>query len=141
MFNHCIYFNLTTLNRQIGKIWQAEFEKLGLSPSHAYMLYAIVHDPSLTQRELGELLELNASTVTRFIEDLVRKDLLEKSGKGKGSTIEVTSLGKKECKKIEAIMDDLFNKMQKHLGASKFSSFVDGIYKVRQSLLGWKNKK
>lgn len=135
MFNRCIYFNLNTLNRQIGKIWQLEFEKLGLSASHAYMLYAIAHDPALSQRDLGELFELNASTVTRFVEDLVRKSLIKKTGKGKGSKIEITPLGKRECKKIEKVMDDLFNKMQKHLGKSKFSSFVDGISKVRESLV------
>jgi DNA-binding MarR family transcriptional regulator len=138
MFNHCIYFNLNTLSRQIGKIWQAEFEKIGLSTSHAYLLYAIVHDPTLTQANLGEIFELNASTVTRFVEDLTRKNLLKKTGKGKGSKIEATLLGKKECRKIEKIMDALFNQMQKKLGKSKFSSFVDGIYKIRESLFEWK---
>lgn len=134
MFDHCIYFNLVTLNRKIGRVWQSEFEKLGLSTSQAYLLFALVQESELTQKDLGQLLELNASTVTRFVDDLVRKGLLEKVGKGKGSLIQVTSLGKKECRKIKKTMDLLFSKTQNQVGKSNFSSFVDGLHKMKQSL-------
>lgn len=83
MFDECIYFNLSALTRKVTRIWEEEFGKLGLSPSHGYLLFAIAENPDASQKELGEIMELDPSTVTRFIDTLVSKGLAKKPVRGR----------------------------------------------------------
>lgn len=134
MFDECIYFNLSALTRKVTRIWDEEFGKLGLSPSHGYLLFAIAENPDASQKELGEIMELDPSTVTRFIDTLVSKGLARKPVRGKGAEIRLTSEGSKEYKKIKKSMDALYSRMRDHFGHRQFDAFVNGLYKARQSL-------
>jgi len=134
MFDECIYFNLSALTRKVTRIWEEEFGRLGLSPSHGYLLFAIAESPDASQKELGEIMELDPSTVTRFIDALVSKGLAEKPVRGKGADIRLTPSGRREYKKIRKIMDALYMKMRGHFGHKQFDAFVGGLYKARQSL-------
>lgn len=134
MFEQCIYFNLSTLTRKISKIWQTEFGRLGLSPSHGYLLFAIVEEPEASQKDLSQLMELDASTITRFIDSLVAKGLVEKTSKGKGSVFAVTHDGKKTYRSVKKTMDGLYQSMQSYFGAKKFEHLVGNLYQARQSL-------
>jgi len=132
MFNECIYFNLVTLTRKITKIWQEEFSRLGLFPSHGYLLFAMVKQPEATQKELSEVMELDASTITRLIDTLTTKGLVEKVTRGKGASFIVTAYGKKEYRKIKKTMNELYNHMQSHFGEEAFAEFVGHLYTARQ---------
>ena len=133
MFDKCIYFNLVTLTRKINKIWAEEFERLGLSPSHGYLLFAIAEKPDTSQKLLSELMELDASTITRFIDTLSRKGLVEKTTKGRGAIITITPAGKKMYLDVKMVMDKLYGQMQVHFGLKQFSNFVAGLFEARQS--------
>lgn len=134
MFEKCIYFNLVTLTRQINKIWQQEFSRLGMAPSHGYLLFAVVENPRLSQKALSELLELDASTITRFIDTLIAKGLVEKDGRGKGAVLSVTAEGKKEYKRVKALMNALYSNMQQHFGKEEFAEFVASLSTAKHSL-------
>jgi DNA-binding MarR family transcriptional regulator len=133
MFECCIYFNLTTLTRQITKLWQEDMGRLGLSPSHGYLLIALVENPQISQKDAGKLMELDASTITRFIETLEQRGLVEKSAKGKGGSLKVTVEGKKLSRQISKTIDGLYGRMQAHFGAKEFERFVSDLYNARQS--------
>lgn len=133
MFDQCIYFNLVTLTRKISRIWQQEFERLGLSPSHGYLLFAMAERPTASQKELSELMELDASTITRFIDTLAAKGLVEKTTRGKGAVFAITPEGKKTYRAVRKAMDGLYRSMQAHFGAKPFASFVQDVHKARQS--------
>lgn len=134
MFNQCIYFNLATLTRKISKIWQSEFEQYGLSPSHGYLLFAIVENTNTRQKELSELMELDASTITRFIDTLANKGLLKRSTKGKGSLVFATEKGKQKYISVKDTMDKLYLQMQKQFGEEDFKIFVNSLYNAKQTL-------
>lgn len=133
MFDECLYFNLAALNRRIGKIWHDAFMRLGLSPSHGYLLFAIVEKPEASQKELSEILELDASTVTRLIDGLARKGMIDKTKRGKGATFNVTADGRRTYGNVKKTMDNLYAGMQKHFGARAFESFVDDLHAARRS--------
>ena len=134
MFDECIYFNLVALTRKINKIWQEEFERLGLTPSHGYLLFAIVKEPNASQKELSEILALDASTITRLIDNLVKKNLVDKKSRGKGAILSVTPAGEKEYLVIKETMDKLYNSMQKKFGKKEFSDLVNGLHAARTLL-------
>lgn len=134
MYDRCLYFNLSTLNRRVTKIWQDEFGLLGLSPSHGYLLVAMFENPKATQKELSEIMELDASTITRFIDALTTKKMIKKTSTGKGATFILTELGIELSEKISRLMSDLFSTMQSTLGASKLTNIVDSIQQTKQIL-------
>jgi len=134
MFDHCIYFNLSTLSRQITKIWNKEFSLLGLAPSHGYVLAALATTPDASQKELSEIMELDASTITRFIDALVAKKLIEKTSIGKGARYIITPEGAALSHKIDILMDQLFENMQSTFGKNDFKSFVTGLQHAKHTL-------
>src|SRR5687768_14010477 len=93
-FDHCLYFNISSLNRKITKIWEEEFGELGLAPSHGYVLAALFEAPELSHKQLCEIMELDPSTITRFIDKLEKQGLIVRSNKWKGATLELTDEGK-----------------------------------------------
>ena len=132
MYEKCIYFNLSTLNRKITKIWQDEFNLLGLSPSHGYLLSAMAENPMATQKELSEIMELDASTITRFIDALSTKKLIEKVRTGKGAEFILTSEGIATSERANQLMNTLFISMQDTLGKTKFKNLVDDLQQTKQ---------
>lgn len=133
MFDRCIYFNLATLTRRINRIWSDAFGRVGLSPSHGYLLRAIAESPEASQKDLGELMELDASTITRFMDALEAKGLIEKTSRGKGASFGVTREGRKVNRAVTKTMDELFQGMQAHFGAAQFKVLVEGLRKAKQS--------
>lgn len=140
MFDDCIYFNLVALTRRVSKIWQEEFERLGLTPSHGYLLFAMVEKPDAAQKELGELVALEPSTITRLIDQLVHKGFVNKTSRGKGASFSVTAEGVKEYQKIKSIMDGLYKSMQAHFGKEAFEEFVADLHSARRSFNGENNE-
>ena len=135
MFEKCIYFNLITLTRKVSKIWQQEFERLGLTPSHGYRLFAIKELPGSTQKELGLLLELDASNITRLIDGLENKGLVKKTSRGKGAKFSITAEGNEAYIAVKNTMDSLYASMQKKFGEKPFASFVSDLEKAKETIL------
>ncbi|WP_086934128.1 MarR family winged helix-turn-helix transcriptional regulator [Agarilytica rhodophyticola] len=134
MFDGCIYFNIATVNRQITKIWQDEFALVGLSPSHGYLLMAIAENPGASQKEMREMMELDASTITRFIDALVSKKLIAREGSGKGSAIVLTANGNNTVKKLQKVSLRLREKMMGIIGNGEFEDIINTLHQVKRNL-------
>lgn len=134
MFDQCIYFNLSTLSRQITKIWNEEFAKVGLSPSHGYLLSALTANPDASQKELSEIMELDASTITRFIDALTTKKLIEKTSKGKGARYILTTKGNTISSEVSTLMGELFTKMEATFDKNEFQKIVTGLQDAKNTL-------
>ena len=132
MYERCIYFNLSTLNRKITRIWQDEFSLLGLSPSHGYLLAAMAEKPLATQKELSEVMELDASTITRFIDALSRKKLIERVSTGKGSKFALTPKGITISERTNELMNALFANMQETLGETELTNLVKNLQQTKE---------
>lgn len=137
MFEKCIYFNTNALVRQINKIWDEAFKPLGLSPSHAYVLRVVLEQPGVSMKHVSEELELAPSTVTRFIDSLINKQLLTReldNDDKRGTRIYPTSKAKKIHKKLESTGQELYTRMNKILGKKDFAELVTDIRVVRNKL-------
>ena len=67
MFDGCFYFNLSSLSRMVTEIWKDEFSQLGLSPSHGYLLFAMVEKSGAQQKDYSDYLDLDESTILSLI--------------------------------------------------------------------------
>ncbi|TDF93822.1 MarR family winged helix-turn-helix transcriptional regulator [Paenibacillus piri] len=93
-FKECLYFTANRLGRVLTKMAEDAFIVTGLSPTAAFLLMAVYEKDGISQKELGQYLHLQPSTVTRVIEKLVAKGLLYNRMDGRLSLIHVTEKGK-----------------------------------------------
>lgn len=91
--NSCLFFSTAKLARELGRLADEAFRKIGLSPSHALILYMVNTNHEIQQKEIGELLHLTPSTITRLVDKLERKDYVHKQWEGKNVCLKATSKG------------------------------------------------
>jgi len=96
----CLYFTASRLSRVVTKMAEDEFAVSGLSPTYAYLLMVVYDNEGVSQKELGEILHLQPSTVTRLIEKLISRGLIHKKIEGRNSLVYTTEKGKKLQKTI-----------------------------------------
>lgn len=79
----CLYFTTNRLSRAITRIADDAFATTGLSPAYGYLIRLVIIKPGITQKELSEKLYITPSTLTRFIDKLQAKGLVERQVQGK----------------------------------------------------------
>ncbi|MCG8565604.1 MAG: MarR family transcriptional regulator, partial [Desulfobacterales bacterium] len=72
----CLFFNTNAFSRQLLKLAENAFRPLKLSPAHASLLLQVYEMPGISPKDLSQKLHLTPSTITRFIDALVKRKLL-----------------------------------------------------------------
>lgn len=126
MFDRCIYFNSNALARRLNRIWDEAYSETGLSAPHAYLLRLVCADPELTQKAVAAKLYLEKSTVTRFVNALIKKKLIRRVPgiDGREQHLVPTAAGKKLGIKLEAIGQALFEQLSEITGKKKIINLV-----------------
>lgn len=130
MLSECLYFTANKLSRAISKIAEEEFKITGLSPSYAYTVNIVNQRDGITQKELGEMLHITPSTITRFIDKLESKKLVRRSAKGKVSYIHSTEKGKELQAVIDQAWDNMYEKYSEIIGkkeGDRLTIYLDEI--------------
>lgn len=125
---------MNALTRNINKVWDIAFKKHGLSPAHGYLLRVVLSNPGITQKDIADELLLDPSTVTRFIDALSARGMIERQpskDNARESTIFPTAQGKALQEELEETGQNLYKSMRKTLGARRFDSFVKELRAVR----------
>lgn len=134
MFERCLFFNTNALVRRINKRWEEAYEKTGLSPSHAYLLRLVLEKKELSQKQIAEELQLEKSTVTRFIDVLTEKKLLKRMKRGREQMISATDQGKKLKTQLNRIGDKLYADLQAEFGSAELKELVEKIQNTSAKL-------
>lgn len=106
----CLYFTVNSLARQINEMAEEEFKITGLTPSHAYLMLTLLDEPGLSQNELSQKMNLKASTMTRFIDKLMLKRLVERIQEGRSVFVYPTEKGKELRVLIERAMRNMYER-------------------------------
>lgn len=131
---NCLYFSANALSRNITKMAEKAFKDTGLSPSYAFMIMLVNEQPGMTIKELTEHLHLAPSTLTRFADKLVYKDLVERKHKGKTVRIYPTSKGKKLSQPIADAWKKLYTDYSAILGEQAGADLTQTIYEANSRL-------
>lgn len=91
--HNCLFFTANRLSRAITKIAEEEFAPTGLTPMYGYLIRLVNGTPGITQKELSEKLSVAPSTLTRFIDKLEVKQLVERKVQGKTVLVHPTPKG------------------------------------------------
>ncbi|GAA3404925.1 MarR family winged helix-turn-helix transcriptional regulator [Paenibacillus hodogayensis] len=132
-FKECLYFTANRLGRVITKMAEDAFAASGLSPTAAFLLMAVYEKDGISQKELGGILHLQPSTVTRLIEKLAAKGLLYNRVDGRLSLIYVTDKGKALEDTIHQCWNRLRDRYTAILGAAGEELSLD-LYNVSDQL-------
>lgn len=139
MFDRCLYFNLNVLTRTVNRIWEETFQRLGLPPSHAYLLRLVLGEPGITQKHVAQALGLAPSTVTRFVDALAAKGLLERgpnAADARESALYPTAAGQALEAELDATGQALFQRMRSTLGAKRFDQLVTTLREAQTTVAG-----
>lgn len=136
MFDRCLYFNLNAMARMVNKVWEEAFQKLGLSPAHAYLLRAVLAQPGMLQKNIAQELTLSPATVTRFIDAMASQGLVERkvTADGREAKIYATKRARVLHRDLEKTGQALYSKMRGTLGVKKFDSLVKNLRQGRRVL-------
>lgn len=131
---YCLYFTANSLSRCINEMAEEELTITGLAPSYVYLMLILIQEPGLSQGELSERMNLKASTMTRFIDKLVQKNLAERVQEGRSAYIYPTEDGKNMQKLINKGLKNLFEKYCKVLGKDFAVKLTENIHKANIAL-------
>ena len=106
-FDDCLYFTISRLFRIANKYAEDAFSDLEICPTHGYLMILLDEQrEGLSVREIADKLAIAPSTVTRFVDKLTEKGLVEREKEGKKSYTKITKKGIAE-------MDSVFQAWQK----------------------------
>lgn len=89
----CLFFTANSLARVITRMGEEAFASVGMTPSYAFVLTLVVDTPGVSQKDLAESLHMAPSTVSRFIDALVNRELIRRDGQGRNTFIYPTDKG------------------------------------------------
>lgn len=137
MFDHCLFFNLNTVTRKINRIWDTAFRQIGLSPAHAYCLRVALNQPGITLKYLAQEMNLDPSTVTRFVDALSQRGLA-KRGRGtddrRAFGVYPTDAGRALAERLEATDGELYQAMCELLGEDQVDRINSELRKINTTL-------
>ena len=137
MFDHCLYFNTTSLARQLERIWTEAFKPFGLTPPQAFTLRAVLARPGMLHSELADTLKIARATATRSVDGLVARGLLERraaKGDGRESELHPTLSAIEIGDGLNAASSEVTQRLQAQLGAGVFSGFVQQARSISSHL-------
>lgn len=137
MFEECLYFNSNALARTVSRIWAEAYRQFDLSPPHAFLLRVVLAKPGLLPRELAEELNLSRSTITRFLDSLEKRDLLQRRPAEKDRRelqVYPTTAAKAMHKKLDGTGGKLSKLMGEKIGKEELSETVAKLREIQKFL-------
>ena len=96
----CPMRTLTLLTRKIGKLFRCHMHKLNVTNSQVGIFMILLQKKESTQNELGKMLDLERSTISRDLSRLVCKGYLYKVSGTKSPLVGLTQKGGELATKI-----------------------------------------
>lgn len=133
-YSSCVYFSSAAFARKVEKLAVESWKRVGLSPSHGYLLMNVIDEPGIQPGALADQLQLQPSTITRFIEKLEEKKLVVRTTDGKLTNVYPTpkakemQAGLKNCVQVfDETCSGLFGKDEMRKFVSVLNKMSDKV--------------
>ena len=130
----CLYFTANALARKIEKLALESWSKIGLSPSHAYLLLLVLEEPGIQPTGIAEQLQLQPSTITRLLEKMEEKKLLVRVTEGKITNVYPTPKGKELLPKMKECLHEFYSGYASVLGKEESAKLVQQMGRIADKL-------
>lgn len=118
------------LECQLANINRADCCCCGISTAQCFMIVEIGRHPGISVKELAEILHIDKSSVSRSIEELVRKEYIERKNSNKDRRWVVINLlpkGKEYFEKIEHDMNLKFKEILNEIPKEKHEQIIEAL--------------
>ena len=112
----CPFYSVNALSRIMTKIADDAFMSVGMSSSYAFLMVTVNDKPGINPKELCKMLQLTPSTVTRLIEKLEVRGLLERRQEGRVTHVFPTEAGLAMQEDIKKAWASLYSALYAAIG-------------------------
>ena len=133
-YAQCLYFTSSALARKVEKLAQQSWKQIGLSPSHGYLLLAVLEEPGIQPSAIADHLQLQPSTITRLMDKLEEKKLLVRTTEGKTTNIYPTPKAKELAPKMKSCVQEFSQQYSKALGKEESLKLVQHLGRIADKL-------
>jgi DNA-binding MarR family transcriptional regulator len=133
-YGMCLYFTSSALARKVEKMAVETWKKVDLSPSHAYLLMAVLDEPGIQPTMLSSIMHLQPSTITRLLEKLELKKLLVRTTEGKITNVYATPKAKELYPKMKECLHHFYQRYSSLLGKDESNRLVTDMGKIADKL-------
>lgn len=137
---HCLYFSTQDLARLLAAYADEAWAPTGLSPSHGYTLFLILHNPGCNMVWLSEQMHLAPSTISRFVDKLEQKGLVKRQQVGRNISLSGTKKGSEMEPLLQKASENIYLKMIDAFGEEEYFSSRDKIVHLTQLIRKKKGK-
>lgn len=135
-YAQCLYFTSAALARKIEKMAAGIWKKVDLSPSHAYLLIAVLEEPGIQPSSLAEHLQLKPSTITRLLEKLEEKKLLVRTTEGRLTNVYPTPKAKEWQPRLLECLQEFAHQYAAVLGKEESTKLVKTLSSIADKFDG-----
>ena len=123
----CLYYSANAFARIMTKIADEAFASTGLSSSYAFLLMTVNEKPGIQPKEISQQLQLTPSTITRFIEKMEYRGLLERKHTGRITEVYPTKASLKLNNQIKDAWMKLYETSSEIFGKEEVVKLTEDI--------------
>ncbi len=107
---------LNSFSREVSQFFDNYFKEHKLATPYVELILLLYDHEKVTQKELAEQMHLAPSTITRFVNKLVKKGLAEKSRNGRLAQVSLSSKGKQLAPYLSGAYKEAHSELKEKLG-------------------------
>jgi len=127
----CLAMRVRLLNRRITSVYDEAFRPLGMTASQVTILVAIIKRNGMAAVELGQLLSIEKSTLSRNLKRMQKAGWIKIESTGREQRITVSTSGRSILRKAFPRWEEAQRASRKLLGHHEARTFKDMVDAVR----------
>ncbi len=133
-YYQCLYFTSNALARKVEKLAIESWKQVELSPSHGYVLMAVLEEPGVQPSRLSDEMQLTPSTITRLLEKLEEKKLIIRTTEGKITNVYPTPKAKELFPQLKKCVNDFYKRYASIIGHKESHQLVKTLGAIADQL-------
>lgn len=120
------HISVNTFSRNLSSFFDDRLRSFGLATSYIELMIFLLNKGASTQTEIAEYLNLAPSTMTRFVDKLIKKGYVQKQRAGRSVSIELTGRGSEVSEQMKTAYDNVVDELTQMMG----DKYVDTVRKL-----------